>query len=186
MYHESAWEPLPVRGTAKLVTRFVLTVVVLPLHWALVLVGTVLILAFSLVGDLLSLIPGAEKGFLKGIDKLGDRVQLWPRWFVSWPELRHEGDADFYRERADKAVDKWTRVATEPRKSAVPPWTCEIPVRNYRAVGAGYLLATAEAQGWALRHDEYSNLPYEIRLRRVPEDPGREPGPTTKSAPGGA
>ncbi|MEV0777767.1 hypothetical protein ACIBLA_29610 [Streptomyces sp. NPDC050433] len=170
-YPDSCWEPVPSRSTASLVARFVLTVLLLPLHWALVLVGTVTLLAFSLVADVLSLIPGAEKGFLKGIDRLGDRVQLWPRWFVSWPELRHEGDAAFYRVRADEAVAERTRAATTARKGVVPPWTCVIPIRKYRAVGAGYVLRAAEAQGWALRHDEWSDLPNEIRLRRVPEEP---------------
>ncbi|MFD3484011.1 hypothetical protein [Streptomyces sp. NPDC058665] len=116
--------------------------------------------------------PGAEKGFLKGLGRLGDRVTLWPRWFVSWPELRHESDADFYRARADEAVAKHTTAATTPLKNGgVPPWTCVIPVRKYRAVGAGYVLRTAEARGWALRHDEWSDLPDELRLRRVPEEP---------------
>ncbi|MEW1791251.1 MULTISPECIES: hypothetical protein [Streptomyces] len=171
MYPESCWEPVPARSTANLAVRFVLTVVVLPLHWAFVLVGTVALLAFSLVGDLLTLIPGAAKGFLNGIDRLGDRVELWPRWFVSWPELRHEGDADFYRARCDDAVTRHTRAATTVREGVVPPWTCAIPIRKYRAVGAGYALRTAEAQGWALRHDQWSDLPNELKLRRVPEEP---------------
>lgn len=170
MYPDSCWEPVPARSTANLVARFVLTVVLLPLHWALVLAGLLALLAFSFVGDLLKLIPGAEKGFLRGLDALSDRVKVWPRWFVSWPELRHEGDAEFYRARADEAVAKHTSAATTTRKGRVPPWTCEIPVRKYRAVGAGYVLRTAESRGWALRHDEHSDLPNEIRLRRVPEE----------------
>ncbi|WP_328402174.1 hypothetical protein OHS70_29100 [Streptomyces sp. NBC_00390] len=168
-YHASSWEPLPVRSVARLWLLFLLTVVLLPLHWVLVLGGTLLLLAFGLVGEVLSIIPGFEKGFLKAVDKVGDRVQLWPRWFVSWPELRHEGDADFYARRADKAVADLTTRATAPVGRAAPVSTCEIPVRKYRAVGAGHVLRVAETQGWALRHDEWSDLPHVIMLRRVPE-----------------
>ncbi|MGW6511550.1 hypothetical protein ACWGCP_29190 [Streptomyces niveus] len=46
-----------------------------------------------------------------------------------------------------------------------------IPIGKYRAVGAGYALRAAEAQGWALRHDGWSDLPNELKLRRVPEEP---------------
>ncbi|WP_327322757.1 hypothetical protein OG735_09890 [Streptomyces sp. NBC_01210] len=184
MYHESSWEPLPARSVAELTLRFVLTVIVLPLHWAMLLAGFAFFLAIAFVGDLFALIPGFEKGFEKTIDALGDRLQVWPRWFVSWPELRHEGDTAFYGRRADKEVADWTRKATAPhgKNKPVPPSTCEIPVRKYRAVGAGYVLRTAEAQGWALRHDEYSDLPHEIRLRRVPEPQTTDAGSTAASS----
>lgn len=63
-----------------------------------------------------------------------------------------------------------TRRATAPHgeNNAGPPSTCGTPLRTYRAVGAGHVLRTLVAQGWALRH-KHSELPREIRPRRVPE-----------------
>ncbi|WP_405794518.1 hypothetical protein [Streptomyces sp. NBC_01506] len=130
-------------------TRFVLTVILLPPHWVLVLVGTVVLLAFGLVADLLRYGPG---GSCRG------------------PSCGTGGDAEFYRARAHEALAKQTRAAASTRNGPVPPWNCAIPVRKYRAVGAGYVLRIAEEQGWALRQDRYSDLPHELRLRYVADE----------------
>jgi len=53
------------------------------------------------VADIFTLIPGFEKGFGMVMDRFHEAVALWPAWSVTWPELRHEGDADYYRARAD-------------------------------------------------------------------------------------
>ncbi|MEW2084333.1 hypothetical protein [Streptomyces sp. NPDC005283] len=65
------------------------------------------------------------------------------------------------------------RTRGAPRRNgennAGPPSTCGTPPRKYRAVGAGHVLRTPVAQGWAPRPDEHSELPRETRPRRVPE-----------------
>src|SRR3954452_2734597 len=103
--------------------RFVLSVLILPLWWLLLAVLFLVLLAFALVADVFTLIPGFEKGFGKQMDRFHEAVELWPAWCVTWPELRHEGDADYYRARADERVAGPTRKqpAAGKAKKAPPP-----------------------------------------------------------------
>ncbi|MEU0842131.1 hypothetical protein ABZ370_22030 [Streptomyces sp. NPDC005962] len=171
MHHDDSWGPLPPRPATPLLLRFVLTVLVLPVWWLLVVVILLAAVAFSIVGEILTVIPGFEKGFLKTMDRFMDRVSMWPAWCVTWPELRHEGDADYYRARADEKVAGLTRKQLTAReaKKAPPPGPYDIPVRDFRAVGAGHVVEVARAQGWELSHDRPSDPARMVRLRRLPE-----------------
>ncbi|MFI0820009.1 hypothetical protein ACH4TX_29375 [Streptomyces sp. NPDC021098] len=145
----------------------------LPLWWLLLAVLLLGLLAFALVAEILTVIPGFEKGFDRTMSRFVDWVPVWPAWCVTWPELRHEGDADYYRARAEKKVAGLTRrqlAAREARKPP-PPGPYDVPVRHYRAVGAGYVVGMARAQGWDLSHDLPSDPARIIRLRRLPEAP---------------
>ncbi|MCD9593066.1 hypothetical protein [Streptomyces sp. 8ZJF_21] len=170
MHHDDSWGPLPSRPAFSLLIRFVLTVLLLPLWWALLMVLFLCFIAFALVAEIFTIIPGFEKGFLSLIDKFGDNVAVWPAWCVTLPELRHEGDAAFYRARVDQRIASWTskELAAQKAKKAPPPGPHDIPVRAYRGVGAGYVVEAARAQGWELSHDHPSDPLHMVRLRRLP------------------
>ncbi|MGY0062985.1 hypothetical protein ACWY4P_41685 [Streptomyces sp. LZ34] len=170
VYRDDSWGPPPARPMALLVPVFLLTVVVLPVWWVLLLAVFLVFLAVAVVGEVLSLIPGFEKGFSKLIDSFGDGVEIWPRWCVTLPELRHEGDADFYRARVDKKLAVWTRKeeAAQAAKKAPPPGPYDIPLRDFRGVGAGYVVQAARELGWELSHDRHSDPERVVRLRRLP------------------
>ncbi|MFD7506171.1 hypothetical protein [Streptomyces sp. NPDC059850] len=171
MHHDDSWGPLPPRPPATLWLRFALSVLILPLWWLLLAVLFVVLLAFALVADIFALVPGFEKGFGKGIDRSRRALELWPAWCVTWPELRHEGDTDHYRARADGKVAGLTdkQLAAREAGKPPPPGPYDVPVRDYRAVGAGYVVETARARGWDLSHDLPSDPARIVRLRRLPE-----------------
>ncbi|MFF7870145.1 hypothetical protein ACFZCT_27270 [Streptomyces qaidamensis] len=72
---------------------------------------------------------------------------------MTWPELRHEGDVEYYRARVDRVVAARTARASAPAgpKKPKPPAECAIPLRDYRGVGGWYVAEVALAQGWELR-----------------------------------
>ncbi|MEU1667751.1 hypothetical protein ABZ547_30100 [Streptomyces sparsogenes] len=170
MYRDESWGPLPARPMALLVPLFLLTVVVLPVWWLLLLAVFLVFLGVAVVGEVLSLVPGFEKGFFKLIDWFGDRVEIWPRWCVTLPELLHEGDAAFYRARVDKKLGAWTRKEEEARaaRKAPPPGPHDIPLRDFRGVGAGHVVQAARELGWELSHDRPTDPERVVRLRRLP------------------
>ncbi|MGA6153166.1 hypothetical protein ACPEIC_07510 [Stenotrophomonas sp. NPDC087984] len=170
MHHDASWGPLPSRSAFWLLIRFVLTVLLLPLWWALIVVIFLGFIAFGIVAEILTVIPGFEKGFLGLIDKFGDNVAVWPAWCVTLPELRHEGDVAFYRARVDKRIAVWTskELAAQKAKKAPPPGPHDVAVREYRGVGAGYVVEAARARGWELSHDRPSDPLRVVRLRRLP------------------
>ncbi|MEU4894385.1 hypothetical protein AB0B12_27145 [Streptomyces sp. NPDC044780] len=164
------WGPLPPRPAFSLLIRFVLTVLLLPVWWVLVVVIFLAFIAAALVGEILTVIPGFERGFLRLMDAFGDKVAVWPAWCVTLPELRHEGDAAFYRARVDHRIATWTNkeLAAQKARKAPPPGPHDITVREYRGVGAGYVVQAARAQGWELSHDRPSDPLRVVRLRRLP------------------
>ncbi|MEV6133321.1 hypothetical protein AB0M05_42085 [Streptomyces violaceusniger] len=170
VHHDAPWGPLAPRSAFWLLIRFVLTVLLLPLWWALIVVIFLGFIAFGIVAELLTVIPGFEKGFLGLIDKFGDSVAVWPAWCVTLPELRHEGDAAYYRARVDKRIAVWTskELAAQKAKKAPPPGPHDVAVREYRGVGAGYVIEAARARGWELSHDRPSDPLRVVRLRRLP------------------
>lgn len=158
MYRDPSWDPLPVRGTAQLTCQFLLTTVYAPVHWLLCAVLFLVLLAFGFVIELLSLIPGVEKGYLKLMDSVFRVFPIWPRWFVTLPELRHEGDAAFYQARLEAKLAKFSADKNQ--------LDMELPVCKYRAVGAGYAAQRSGEYGWALK--EVRQRPStELRLVRV-------------------
>ncbi|ADI11280.1 membrane protein [Streptomyces bingchenggensis BCW-1] len=170
MDRDDAWGPPPSRSRALLVPLFLLTVVVLPVWWVLLLAVFLVFLAFAIVGEVLSLVPGFERGFLQLIDSFGGRVEIWPRWCVTLPELLHEGDAGFYQARVDKRLAGWTRKeeAAQAARKAPPPGPYDVPLRDFRGVGAGYVVQAARGLGWELSHDRHSDPERVVRLRRLP------------------
>lgn len=91
------------------------------------------------------------------------RLSRLPSWCVSWPELRHEGDTEYYRTRVDTVVARWTARASAPLEPRKPrsPAECAIPLRDYRGVGGRYVAEVALAQGWVLRPTDVRK---EVRL----------------------
>ncbi|MFD9906723.1 hypothetical protein [Streptomyces sp. NPDC059063] len=156
------WHAEPVRPAWRLVLLFLVTVVVLPVWWALLLALALALIVVAMFAEILTVIPGFESGAERFMDATIGRIPVWPRWWVTWPELRHEGDADFYRARVDAYLDKWTKKASAPRKKGVSRTTeCEVPLRKYRGVGGEYVVQAASARGWELRPSDPRD---EIRL----------------------
>ncbi|MFF7895568.1 hypothetical protein ACFZDI_27430 [Streptomyces sp. NPDC007907] len=150
----ATWTAPPVRPQWQLALRFAGSVVWFPVVcvlWAAV-VG-----AFLVVGMFAEVITAfssrLERGYLDAMGWTVDRVGRLASWCVSWPELRHEGDVEYYKARVEKAVGKWTARASAPiePKKPKPPVECAIPLRVYRGVGGWYVAEVALAQGWELR-----------------------------------
>ncbi|WP_411145876.1 hypothetical protein [Streptomyces sp. x-80] len=99
------------------------------------------LLACSILGDFLSLIPGVEPM----ADSALDAIPFRPSWWVTRDELRHEGDAEWYRDRAEQAIDDFGRGSS--RWVREDGETYVLPVHMYRALSAH------EALQIAARHD---------------------------------
>ncbi|MFF9893954.1 hypothetical protein [Streptomyces longispororuber] len=180
--HASApqWGAEPVRPTWQLVLRFLVTVIVLPVWWVLLFCLAAVLVVVAMFAEILTVIPGFERGFERVLDAAIGRVAVWPRWTVTWPELRHEGDAAFYRARVDAYLDTWTRRASARRKSGAPSTvrTCEVPLRKYRGVGGGYVVAAATPRGWRpLPSDPAKEICLEWWATPAPEGAGTVAGP---------
>ncbi|MGW7070554.1 hypothetical protein ACWGII_36900 [Streptomyces sp. NPDC054855] len=104
-----------------------------------------------------------EGGYMRFMDDVLGGIARLGSWFVTWPELRHEGDAAYYRARVERRVANWTSQAAAPRepKKPRPPVECAIPLRDYRGAGGGYVAEVALAQGWELRPTDVRK---EVRL----------------------
>ncbi|WP_245699878.1 hypothetical protein [Streptomyces roseifaciens] len=157
------WHAEPVRPRRQLVLRFLATVVVLPLWWLLLLVAFVVVFVISLFAEIFTVIPGFERGAERVMDAALSKIVVWPSWAVTWPELRHEGDTDFYRARVDAYLDTRTKRASaaQGEKKAKPSVECEVPLRKYRGVGGAYVIEAAQLRGWELRPSDPKD---EIRL----------------------
>ncbi|WP_257040396.1 hypothetical protein [Streptomyces sp. TLI_55] len=144
--------------------RFVLTVLYTPVQIVLWLVALAAFLVVGLATEIITVFSTSyEQGLFKAMDRVLDPLAKWPSWCVSWPELRHEGDAAYYRARVEKKVGRWTKRASVPRKAGKPrpPVECAIPLRDYRGVGGAYVAQVALAQGWELRPTDVRK---EVRL----------------------
>ncbi|MFC7263587.1 hypothetical protein [Streptomyces lutosisoli] len=155
VYEDPAtWTPEPVRPKWQLVLRFIASVVYAP---ALCVVWVATALAFLAIGLLVEVIAAfserVEHDFGEFMDRTLERLGDLATWCVWWPEVRHEGDTEYYRARVDKTVTRWTAAASAPRrpKKAKPPVECAIPLHVYRGVGGSYVAEVALAQGWELR-----------------------------------
>ncbi|MER5784269.1 hypothetical protein ABT104_21510 [Streptomyces mobaraensis] len=162
------WQAVPARPARRLVPLFVATVVVLPLWWSLLLAFFVAALFFAPFLDFLAIVPGLERAAERLGDKVGKKMEnkdlLYPGWAVTWPELRHKGDAGFYRARVDSYLDRRTKRVSAPRagKKSGTLTECDVPLRKYRGVGGTYVIEAATARGW---EPEPSNPADRIRLR---------------------
>ncbi|MGA4842792.1 hypothetical protein [Streptomyces sp. G45] len=177
------WHAEPVRPAARLVPLFLLTLVVLSLWWALLLALFAVLIVVAMFAEIFTVIPGFERGAERVMDAVIGRIAIWPRWTVTWPELRHEGDTAFYGARVDACLDRWTKRAAAPRKKGTSPTTeCEVPLRTYRGVGGRYVVEAAAARGWELRPSDPRE---EIRLWwSAASEPGAT-GPTGAAGPTG-
>ncbi|MGI5424914.1 hypothetical protein [Streptomyces sp. CA-179760] len=158
------WTAEPVRPRWQLALRFAGSVVWFPVVCALwVAVAAVLFVVGMFAEVITAFSSTLERRFIEAAGGTVLRVGRLASWCVSWPELRHEGDAGFYKARVDKAVAKWTAQASAPveRQKPRPPLECAIPIRKYRGVGGWYVAEVALAQGWELRPTDVSR---EVRL----------------------
>ncbi|MFC9914251.1 hypothetical protein [Streptomyces sp. NPDC059862] len=158
------WTPEPARPRWKLSLLFSATLVFFPLLCALWLAVAAVLFVVGLFADAIAAVSDRfERGYMRFMDRTLGAIAGLASWCVSWPELRHEGDAEYYRARADKVVARWTARASaphEPRKPR-PPVECAIPLRDYRGVGGRYVAEVALAQGWELRPTDVRK---EVRL----------------------
>lgn len=159
MHRDPSWDPLPVRGTTQLTCQFLLTMVYAPVHWILWTALTLALLAFGYVIELLSLIPGVEKGYVKLLDAVFRVFPWWPRWFVTLPEFRHEGDVAFYQARVEAKLGRWSAKSKQS--------DAEFPVRAYRAVGAGYVAQRAGEYGWRVEDPAHQRPLVALKLSRI-------------------
>ncbi len=60
------------------------------------------------------------------------------------------------------------RLAAQKAKKAPPAGPHDVAVREYRGVGAGYVIEAARARGWEVSHDRPSDPPRVVRPRRLP------------------
>lgn len=141
--HTLTAPPAP-RPTPVLVARHVATVLYFPLHVVVIFAVFAAYLAFTLCCELLSWIPKVETAWGKLSNRFLDALPLWPRWFVSYPELRHEGDAAFYRARLERTLGRWQRGAGGNLDNK----THTLHVHKYRALSADEALRTAAARGF--------------------------------------
>ncbi|WJV49623.1 hypothetical protein [Streptomyces flavofungini] len=160
---QQQWQAEPARPGWQLWVRFVLTVLVLPVWWLLLLVAALAMIVVAMFAEILTIIPGFERGADRAMDSLFGKISVWPRWTVTWPELNHEGDTAFYAARVDAYLDKWTKNASKPRapKKPAPSPECEVPWRTFRGVGGAYVVEAATRRGWELRPSDPTK---EIRL----------------------
>ncbi|MEV0181598.1 hypothetical protein AB0I54_20190 [Streptomyces sp. NPDC050625] len=116
------------------------------------------------MAEVIAAFSDSERWFSRFMDRVLERTMRLPSWCVTWPELRHEGDSDYYRARVDRCVSHWTELASKPvePKKPRPPVECEIPLRDYRGVGGRYVAEVALAQGWELRFSAVSEA---VRLQ---------------------
>ncbi|MFE9706590.1 hypothetical protein [Streptomyces sp. NPDC005930] len=150
----ATWLPEPARPRWTLALKFVAGLLFFPLLCAFWLAVAAVLFVVGLFADAIAAVSeGFGRGYVKFTGDVLDGIARLGSWCVTWPELRHEGDAAYYRARVEKVVGRWTERASaphEPRK-ARPPVECEIPRRDYRGVGGRYVAEVALAQGWELR-----------------------------------
>ncbi|MGQ5637063.1 MULTISPECIES: hypothetical protein [unclassified Streptomyces] len=171
-YHEdpAAWEPLPARPRARLVRRFAASVAYRPVHWLLALLIWVFALGFASLAEIVTTFSSrAEEGAGRFLDRVTARAAL-PGWCVGLRELKHEGDAGYYRTLVDTAVGRRTAQVSGPRPTVPREW--RIPLRDYRGAGARYVADRALAQGWQLRP---SDVRREVNLYWPHPAPDRTP-----------
>ncbi|WP_256639712.1 hypothetical protein [Streptomyces murinus] len=145
----AAWEPPPVRPRGRLAARFVASLLYAPLHVLLCLAILGVLVVWGAVMDVVTAFSERAE---KAADRQGDLLTAptaWPSWCVGLRELRHEGDAGYYRAHVDRAIVRRTAQVSRPRPTAPPNW--RIPLRDFRGAGARYVAERAFAQGWQLR-----------------------------------
>ncbi|WP_336052223.1 hypothetical protein [Streptomyces sp. CA2R101] len=159
MHHDPSWEPLPVRGTFRLTCQFLLTIVYAPVHWILCTALSLALIALGFALELVSWLPGVETGYKKLFDIVFAVFPWSPRWFVTLPELRHEGDTAFYQARVEAALSRWSDNWKWPHTT--------LPVRTYRAVGAAYVAQRAGEFGWRLQDPADQRPLSVVKLSRI-------------------
>ncbi|MEW2625830.1 hypothetical protein [Streptomyces sp. NPDC048106] len=145
----AAWEPPPARHRGWLAVRFVASLLYWPVHVLLCVLIFGAVMAWAAVMDVVTAFSElAERAAERQGDLLTGPMSL-PSWYVGLREVRHEGDADYYRARVDRAIARRTRRVSRPRPTS-PPGR-RIPLRAYRGAGPRYVADRALAQGRRLR-----------------------------------
>jgi hypothetical protein len=160
----STWTAEPVRPRWQLALRFAGSVIWFPLVcvlWVAVMIPLFVIGMFA--DGIAAASDRFERAYMNFFDAALSRVARLASGCVTWPELCHEGDTDYYKARVDKAVAKRTARASAPveKNKPRPPAECAIPLRAYRGVGGWYVAEVALPQGWELRPTDVRK---EVRL----------------------
>ncbi|MEU7181013.1 MULTISPECIES: hypothetical protein [Streptomyces] len=116
-------------------TLHVLTLLYFPVHVVLLTAGFAIVLCLAIPTVLL---PG------RTVDRLFDAVPFRPSWWVTRGELLHEGDAEWYRARTERAVQDILRGKS---RWGQEDGTYVLPVHTYRALSACEALQIAAAYG---------------------------------------
>jgi hypothetical protein len=147
-----------------LALSFVAALVFVPVLCVVWVAVAAVLFVVGLFADAIAAVSdGFGRGYVRFADGTLKAVARWGSWYVTWPELRHEGDTEYYKARVDRVVARWTARASAPHepKKPRPPVECAIPLRDYRGVGGGYVAEVALAQGWELRPTDVRK---EVRL----------------------
>jgi hypothetical protein len=150
----ATWTARPARPRWQLALRFAGSVVWFPVVCVLWAAVAVVFFVLGLFADAITPFSDTFEGrFLNATGRMLGRVARLASWCVTWPELRHEGDVEYYKARVDRVVAKRTTLASAPAgpKKPKPPAEVAIPLRDYRGVGGWYVAEVALAQGWELR-----------------------------------
>jgi hypothetical protein len=175
-YDGPGWGPQPPRSRAGLAIRFVLTVVYFPLHVALFILVVAIVLVCAQVAEVVcTILPFLEKHAENLFGRWLEIFPLRPRWWVSWPEIEHEGDAAYFAKRVEKHMAKRTKSAPKGKSSEQ-----SYDVHRYRAIGAGGLLEIAQRYGWHLDESKRNRPTHRIHLRRPGSEEERPEGQGTE------
>lgn len=150
------WDPVPHRSRTGLIVRHICTVIYFPVHVVLCLAVFAVLLAIGLVGEVLWFL---EKPLDRLMDRALDPLPVRPRWWVTWSELRHEGDPDFHRARVEKLL-----TAKKPTTT-----TALLRFHYYRGIGARGALDIAARHGWQPDPEKRPRPLRQLDLVRLPQ-----------------
>ncbi|MEU6673990.1 hypothetical protein [Streptomyces sp. NPDC046925] len=161
-YDDPAWGPLPVRPAVLRWLLLPLTVLFLPLWWAMWILLAVCFLGIAGVVQLVVyVVPRAENGAVRVLDATLGQIPFIPLWCVTPVALVREGDSAYYRARVARRIEKQTqRADTSPLQRDL-----DLGAHYFRGAGAGYVLQVASEQGWNAHPVLRSHPRRRLRLR---------------------
>jgi hypothetical protein len=164
---DPAWGPVPARpAVLRWLVLLPLTVLFLPLWWVVWLLAVVVLYFVAPFVELfVYLLPRTENGAVRMLDATVGRLPFVPLWCVGPVELLHEGDAEFYRARVERRVERATRRAESSQGIVRSERELDLGARFFRGVGAGYVLRLAADRNWDFHPVLRSRPRRRVRLR---------------------